>query len=467
MIRDEDYKRAQVEWVSNCTGGSIQEILAVCSSLIASHVLWSVLNKRSVILIHGFWIQLFIYIVPVMANQTILADHAPLVTLGILSLALLVSFMIPISTLSKNDKEATSQMGYKSYLTVYRAGIMMLTCFAILAVDFPIFPRRFAKVETFGTSLMDVGVGAVVFSSGIVSSRAYLYQNSGETKIRELLKAIRSALPILTLGFLRLILTKGVDYQQHNSEYGLHWNFFFTLGFLPPFVTLASFLYQWIPFSILGLATATCYQIALFQGLQEWILETPRVDLISANKEGICSFAGYLAIFLLGLDSGIIVFKKSLDNTLESKWLGLSNKSSNTKQVAAQLTLRALFLWMILINWQFFGEENEFFQVSRRMANLPYVIWVVAFSLTLLSSLVWTEYFIPCPGRGPELLDTVNINGLLTFLWGNILTGLVNLSMRTLYASTLTSLSVCFGYMVIVSILPWILWRHFYIRIKL
>ncbi|KAI9493289.1 GWT1-domain-containing protein [Zychaea mexicana] len=467
MMRDEDYKRAQEEWVSNCTGGSIREILAVCSSLVASHFLWTVLSKRDCNpFVKGFWIQLFVYIVPVLANQTVLADHASLVTLGILSVGFLVSM-----TTSKSEQAArdgTSQTGYKPYLTVYRAGIMMVTCLAILAVDFPIFPRRFAKVETFGTSLMDVGVGAVVFSSGIVSSRAYLYQIPGETKMLALFKAIRSALPILTLGFARFVLTKGVDYQ-HNSEYGLHWNFFFTLGFLPPFVTLASFLYKWVPFSVLGLAIAIGYQVALSQGLQGWILEAPRVDMISANKEGICSFAGYLSIFLLGLDSGTVVFKKSLSNTLESRWLGLS-KGSNTKQVAAQLTLRATLLWTVLGCWRFLAENNndeQAFEVSRRMANLPYVIWVVAFSLTLLASLVWIEDYNPSLARGPELLDAVNVNGLSTFLWANVLTGLVNLSMRTLYASTTTSLLVCFGYITVVSLLPWIMWRRFGIRVKL
>ncbi|KAI8140698.1 GWT1-domain-containing protein [Fennellomyces sp. T-0311] len=460
MIRDEDYKRAQEEWVSNCTGGTIHEVLAVCSSLVASHFFWTTLSKRSLIPVNGFWIQLVIYIGPVLASQTVAADHAALVTLTLLSLGYLVSFA---PETEKAETEATSQSGYKTFLTVYRAGIMMVTCVAILAVDFPIFPRRFAKVETFGTSLMDVGVGAVVFSSGIVSSRAYLYHKPEETKIRTLVSAVRSALPILILGFARFILTKGVDYQEHISEYGLHWNFFITLGFLPPFVTLVSFLHQWVPFSILGLAVGLGYQLLLFQGLQEWILEAPRVDLISANKEGICSFAGYLAIFLLGLDSGTVVFKTSLADTLESRWLGVS-KASGTKQAAAQLSLRAVAMWLLLGAWRLLVENH---QVSRRMANLPYIFWVVAFSLTLLSSLIWSEYFNPSIGRGPSLLDAVNINSLLTFLWANILTGLVNLSMRTLYASTAVSLAVCFGYISIVSLLPWILWRQFGIRVKL
>ncbi len=51
------------------------------------------------------------------------------------------------------------------WLSQYRGTLVLLTCIAILAVDFPAFPRRFVKTEITGTGLMDTGVGAFVFSS--------------------------------------------------------------------------------------------------------------------------------------------------------------------------------------------------------------------------------------------------------------------------------------------------------------
>ena len=57
-------------------------------------------------------------------------------------------------------------------LSSYRASLMLVTLIAILGVDFPAFPRRFAKAETFGTGLMDVGVGSFVAASGLAHGLA-------------------------------------------------------------------------------------------------------------------------------------------------------------------------------------------------------------------------------------------------------------------------------------------------------
>jgi phosphatidylinositol glycan class W len=100
--------------------------------------------------------QFVVLILPILACQTVLADYVVFVNLALItaSLALYLSTKTPVSTAKSHDHKEEKK--HKTFLSVYRATMMVMTCIAILAVDFPIFPRRFAKVETFGTSLVSI-----------------------------------------------------------------------------------------------------------------------------------------------------------------------------------------------------------------------------------------------------------------------------------------------------------------------
>ncbi|KAF8490151.1 hypothetical protein F5888DRAFT_1868889 [Russula emetica] len=125
-----------------------------------------------------------------------------------------------------------------SALSTYRAHMMLVTVLAILAVDFPVFPRMLAKCETYGVLFMDIGVGSFVFSQGIVSAIPVIQFVKYPADLRpplrsEILSVLEKSLPVLVLGLLRVVLVKGTQYPEHVTEYGVQWNFFLTLALIP------------------------------------------------------------------------------------------------------------------------------------------------------------------------------------------------------------------------------------------
>jgi phosphatidylinositol glycan class W len=355
---------------------------------------------------------------------------------------------------STKEKEL-DPLPVKPFITNYRGAMMVITCVAILAVDFRVFPRRFAKVENWGTSLMDMGVGSFVFTAGVVSVRSALKEaNMGHRPplSQRLLTSFRHSIPLLVLGTVRLISVKGLDYAEHVTEYGVHWNFFFTLGFLPPFVALFQSLFDLVPsYALLSCLLAAIYEIALdWTSLGSYILIAPRTSLFSQNREGIFSFIGYLAIFLAGQSLGSIALPRP---PVLPKSSSLATRLRTT--ILGRLALASL-LWTALFYFStsYFGLRLS---VSRRIANLPYVLWVASFNsyqITLCCAI--ETVLFPQLHKAPtsveerqrsrdatsSVLFAFNRNGLAVFLVANLLTGAVNMSVPTLHVGVATAMAV-------------------------
>ena len=336
--------------------------------------------------------------------------------------------------------------------------MLVVTCLAILAVDFRVFPRRFAKVETWGTSLMDMGVGSFVFSAGLVSARPILKDHlSGQTTFlfQRLYASARHSLPLFILGLIRLYSVKGLDYAEHVTEYGVHWNFFFTLAFLPPFMALFQSFFKIIPsYSLLALLVGIIYQALLeFTTLKAYILVAPRTDLLSKNREGVFSLFGYLAIFLAGQSTGMDVLPRKVPTASDS----------NTEQRKRLIIRLAAWSsgWSALLFFSMSYRYGLGLQVSRRLANLPYILWVSAFNCTqvmafgLIETIVFPEVYKANQRHAErkegtkassKIMRAYNRNGLPIFLLANLLTGCINLTVNTLTIQRALAMAILLGY---------------------
>ncbi|KAK7757071.1 Glucosaminyl phosphatidylinositol (GlcN-PI) nositol acylation protein [Diatrype stigma] len=511
------YKQLKEDFVSGLSGGEVSEINYVTAIGPVAIVLWSVLQSRQSFFAApsrplSLVVDFLLNVVCPLLAITLYADSPLLLAGCVLGPAALV-YALPAARSpplasrrkkpklsppqkkennKKKDDDAPSStqlplLPPKPFLTTYRGSMLVLTCLAILAVDFRLFPRRFAKVETWGTSLMDVGVGSFVFSAGLVAARPVLKEraeaeaNRGTTAtatttlLRRLLQSMRHALPLLLLGVVRLVSVKGLDYNEHVTEYGVHWNFFFTLGFLPPFVALAQQpLLRLAPrrsgggaAALLALLIAVAYQVALEStGLKAYVLTAPRAGgWFAMNREGVCSFWGYLAIFLAGQDTGMYVLPRAQGRAKP----GGGGGSRKNNQYPLLLTLAA---WTAVWSALYVVHTNPVWgaglDVSRRLANLPYVLWIAAFNTAqLLAMSVIDAVFFPSasPSAAPlpepaaadaereayeaatsPVLRAFNRNGLAVFLAANLLTGLVNLTVPTLDVGPAATMAILVGY---------------------
>lgn len=90
------------------------------------------------------------------------------------------------------------------------------------------------------------------------------------------------------------MLLSNLDYQEHASEYGIHWNFYTTIAVIsvilvlmrnPDFALPTAFILMFV------------YEVILKEfELEKYIFHAPRFDFVSANREGLASLVGYLSL---------------------------------------------------------------------------------------------------------------------------------------------------------------------------
>ncbi|KAM0751674.1 GWT1-domain-containing protein [Meredithblackwellia eburnea MCA 4105] len=528
MGRDtSDYKLAKEQFVSDQIGGSVFRINSVCLTALTTYALWIVLapklgHRSNTSSPRVPFFEFLILVLPLLLSLTVLAAHPLKLNAFLTSLVFLFNNSHnsqnnppdlgspvpptdpPSPDASKSSRSSTSSISKeedarrrspqaksfsKPFVTVYRAHMMLMTIICILAVDFPAFPREFAKAETWGTSIMDLGVGSFVFGAGMVAALPLL-RDLERPPLRSLVTAsIKRSAGVIALGLVRLALVKGVEYPEHATEYGIHWNFFFTLGTVPILATFCDRIATTIDHTWLALIISLGYQLVFDRSqLQFWALTAERTTLLTQNKEGIVSIPGYLAIFLLGTATGLYTFppdpyfferqlalyprrnaapmtqekRQELEARMHKSWKQKPGK------LASVLGSYAIMWWTLYAVLRYGGWD-----VSRRLANFPYVVWIAAFNATFLFGyLVLHMWATQSPfsdqkrkssrpispaAHPPAIFDAMNRNSLLIFLIANLLTGLVNLTMQTMYASNGKALIVLLLYCGACTTAAWVL----------
>ncbi|POY76079.1 hypothetical protein BMF94_0802 [Rhodotorula taiwanensis] len=543
------YHEAKIAFVSDLEGGSVTRINLVCATAISTYAMWIYVHER--VLVKGSkdslrtpLTEFSVLILPLLLALTAFASTYGAAALNVVFvLAGIACSCLPLPPSSPplspslerkpqlpSGNDVARTLFSQPFVTTYRAIMMVMTVLCILAVDFPIFPREFAKAETWGTSLMDLGVGSFVFSLGLVSALPLLRRalslpsptssspalststsrghDQDPSYLSTIWTSLRRSLPLIALGMVRVIMVKGVEYPEHVTEYGVHWNFFFTLALLP---VLGAGIERWFFVRAIAIEDpdnserrsfkVDMHAIALGVGivnqtlltltpLQRWALTAERTGLISQNKEGLVSLPGYLAIYLLGLATGLYTFPPSptffrtlttrlprsapseLIQKLDAKRdkvLGRRSSSDDPpsrrgekggqggassavarrnagQRKKAEWLVSAAVWWWILYGIATFGVGAR---VSRRLANLTYVVWVAAFNSTFLAAYLILHLTLvgrasgkaDSMGSAPAIFEAINRNGLVVFLVANLMTGLVNVSLETMYASS--SLAIC------------------------
>ncbi|XP_061387327.1 uncharacterized protein LOC133322346 [Musca vetustissima] len=410
-----------------------------------------------------FILEFLVISLPAVVSVNILNSYVEYI------LAIAIMALIAIVWRSKCMERASERVfefGRRPIIfTLLRATISLLTALCILAIDFESFPKKFRKTRRYGAGLMDVGIGLFVFSMALVSPKA--------KRLVDLRKMLVPIACMLILGLARTIVITTIDYHQDEHEYGVHLNAFFTLGLTKLFATglgfMASSDKHLLP---MGIAILIIHEITLQCGISSFVLnpDLERTNFLTANREGLCSLPGFIALYLLSQYIGQWIKSKDVLNFQE------------IKQKLIHLTVAGVALWLIVIN------STMVIGIARVTCNFGYVTWMLAIAVTMCALYLFVfdivlDTLLPVNGEPimemrqpsekvaltsnvggwskiPTLIEAINYNGLIYFLLGNVLTGAVNIFLKTDERTDTESVIILMGYMFLTSLVVSLMYRY-------
>ncbi|XP_014480240.1 PREDICTED: uncharacterized protein At4g17910 [Dinoponera quadriceps] len=503
---EEQYRHEQEAFVSNHGGTTPQEIICtllpnVCGVLLTATILAVSRNytHRNVRVL----IEFVLTVIPTVLCCTVLSEHVGVVCIVMISISVVNILLLASRGINLPGSPMRPVTGKRPFITNFRALTNIITAICVLAVDFQIFPRKFAKTETFGYSLMDTGVGLFIFANALVAPEARdlsVHRQGGfrETIRRNMKNCIRSCLPLLLLGFGRFAIVEYTAYQKHVTEYGIHWNFFITLAAVKLFTGMITSTIN-SEYSLLsGIWILGMHEYIInTTGLKEWVLSNePRNDFFSANREGLISIPGYVGLYFIGVAVGRLIHS-TYRNSHREYMLHHTHKDISMKLFDLQLDASYNESMTLCIKLSLISAQaciatlfcDMYFNVSRRLANVGYCAWILTLTTVLLTLLLLVEIVLDIINyavsesraesrterlrknlrlnlkkhveskgeedkeclvrRTLEIFDAVNYNGLFFFLFSSLLTGLVNMSVYTLYTKQTIALLILVIYMAV------------------
>ncbi|PAA82686.1 hypothetical protein BOX15_Mlig032094g2 [Macrostomum lignano] len=350
----------------------------------------------------------------------------------------------PSTSTQASSVEQSNRPPTNDFQTVYRSIVYLSTAVCIFARDQPCWRNDFSKADSFGTALMDVGLGCFVVCIGSL----------GPTATRAKIEVNRSAAmkkagaQFILLAFCGLVksISVAIDialdqtvYEESWHEYGVHWNAFYTLA-VAKLGGTALELYilpdRMSPLLAALLAGAGHETLLASAGIAGYVLAPGqlepynRASLFGANREGICSMLGIPTLYLIGLQLG--------------RWTGACAKqlelgADPRRQAVAMRRLlgrvASLLAGCLLYRVLLGCLPQLLLPESRRLLNPSYAAWIAAFSafahinvwLMMAAKLLMTEPQNLSGFRmAPIHLRQVDVVGLMYFLVANLLTGLVD-----------------------------------------